>query len=82
MNNPIMYADPSGHIPEWLSTTLKIIGAAAGGIGAGISTAVSGGGDIHDFGNAFLMGTATGAISGAAAASPLGMGAQMGINAF
>ena len=109
MNNPIMYADPSGHIPEWLSTTLKIIGgiaiiagcvvgsiftggalsvvlagaaigATAGGIGAGISTAVSGG-DIHDFANAILMSTATGAISGAVAASPLGVGAQIGINA-
>ena len=109
MNNPIMYADPSGHLPEWLSTTLKIIGgvaiiagcvvgsiftggalsvvlagaaigATAGGIGAGISTAVSGG-DIHDFANAFLMSTATGAISGAVAASPLGVGAQIGINA-
>ena len=109
MNNPIMYADPSGHMPKWLSTTLKIIGgvaiiagcvvgsiftggalsvvlagaaigAAAGGIGAGISTAVSGG-NIHDFANAFLMSTATGAISGAVAASPLGVGAQMGINA-
>ena len=109
MNNPIMYADPSGHMPEWLSTTLKIIGgvaiiagcvvgsiftggalsvvlagaaigATAGGIGAGISTAVSGG-DIHDFANAFLMSTATGAISGAVAASPLGVGAQIGINA-
>lgn len=109
MNNPIMYADPSGHMPEWLSTTLKIIGgvviiagcvvgsiftggalsvvlagaaigATAGGIGAGISTAVSGG-DIHDFANSFLMSTATGAISGAVAASPLGVGAQIGINA-
>ena len=109
MNNPIMYSDPSGHMPEWLSTTLKIIGgvaiiagcvvgsiftggalsvvlagaaigAAAGGIGAGISTAVSGG-DIHDFANAFLMSTAMGALSGAAAASPLGVGAQIGINA-
>ena len=96
-------------MPEWLSTTLKIIGgvaiiagcivgsiftggalsvllagaaigAVAGGIGAGISTAVSGG-DIHDFANAFLMSTATGAISGAVAASTLRVGWQMGINA-
>ena len=29
MNNPIMYSDPSGHMPEWLSTTLKIIGGVA-----------------------------------------------------
>lgn len=95
-------------MPEWLSTTLKIvggvaiiagcivgsiftggtlsvvlagaaIGAATGGIGAGISTAVSGG-NINDFANAFLMSTLTGAISGAVAASPLGVGAQIGIN--
>lgn len=108
-NDPVDYSDASGHMPEWLSTTLKIaggvaiiagcvvgsiftggalsvvlagaaIGAIAGGIGAGISTAVSGG-NIHDFANAFLMGTATGAISGAVAASPLGVGAQMAINA-
>ena len=109
MNDPVNYSDGSGHMPEWLSTTLKIvggvaiiagcvvgsiftggalsvvlvgaaIGATAGGIGAGISTAVSGG-DIHDFANAFLMSTAAGAISGAVAASPLGVGAQIGINA-
>ncbi len=110
MNNPIMYCDPSGYMPKWLSTTLKIvagvviiagcvvgsiytggalsvllagaaIGAAAGGIGAGISTAVSGG-DIHDFANAFLMSTSTGAISGAFAASQFGVFAQMGVNAL
>ena len=109
MNDPVNYSDGSGHMPEWLSTTLKIvggvaiiagcvvgsiftggalsvvlvgaaIGATAGGIGAGISTAVSGG-NIHDFANAFLMSTAAGAISGAVAASPLGVGAQIGINA-
>jgi hypothetical protein len=57
------------------------IGAIAGGISAGISTAVSGG-DIHDFSSAFLMSTITGAASGAACASPLGMWAQAGINAF
>ena len=108
-NDPVNYADPSGNMPKWLGTTLKIlagvaiiagcivgsiftggmlsvvlagaaIGATAGGIGAGISTAVSGG-SIHDFGNAFLMGTATGAVSGAVAASPLGTWWQAGINA-
>ena len=56
------------------------IGAAAGGVGAGVSTVVSGG-DIHDFADSFLMGTTTGAISGAVAASPLSVGWQMGINA-
>ena len=109
MNNPVMCTDPTGHMPKWLATTLKIvggvaiiagcvagsiltggalsvvlagaaIGAASGGISAGVSTVVSGG-DIHDFANAFLMSTASGAISGAVAASPLGTGAQMAINA-
>ena len=107
-NDPVNYSDGSGHMPEWLSTTLKIvggvaiiagcivgsiftggalsvvlagaaIGATTSGIGAGISTAVSGG-NINDFANAFLMSTLTGAISGAVAASPLGVGIQMGIN--
>lgn len=55
------------------------IGATTSGIGAGISTAVSGG-NIDDFANAFLMSTLTGAISGAVASSPLGVGIQMGIN--
>ena len=96
-------------MPEWLATTLKIvggvaiiagcavgsiltcgtlsvvlagaaIGSIAGGVGAGISTALSGG-DIHDFANAFLMSTATGALSGAVAASTLDVGAQIAINA-
>lgn len=37
--------------------------------------------NIHDFSSAFLMSTSTGAISGAIAASPLGVGAQVIINA-
>ena len=28
-NNPVMYSDGSGHMPEWLSATLKIVGGAA-----------------------------------------------------
>lgn len=28
-NNPVMYSDGTGHMPEWLSTTLKIAGGAA-----------------------------------------------------
>ena len=86
-------------MPEWLSTTLKIVGggyycwlhftggtlsvvlagAAIGATTSGIGAAVSGG-NINDFANAFLMSTLTGAISGAVASSPLGVGAQIGIN--
>ena len=51
------------------------IGATTSGIGAAVS-----GGNINDFANAFLMSTLTGAISGAVASSPLGVGAQIGIN--
>lgn len=102
-NNPVNYSDGSGHMPEWLSTTLKIVGgvaiiagcivgsiftggtfvvlagAAIGATTSGIGAAVSGG-NINDFANAFLMSTLTGAISGAVASSPLGVGAQIGIN--
>ena len=109
-NNPVMFSDPTGHMPEWLSTTLKItagvaivaglvvgsiltggtlsvvlagaaIGATAGGISAGISTVVSNG-NIHDFAGSFLMGTVTGAASGAIAAGSLGTGGQIVANAL
>ncbi len=54
------------------------IGAISGAIGATVSTAISG--DWKNFGNNFLMGTIVGGISGAVAASPLGIGWQIGIN--
>lgn len=28
-NDPVNYFDGSGHMPEWLSTTLKIVGGVA-----------------------------------------------------
>ena len=28
-NNPVNYSDGSGHMPEWLSTALKIVGGVA-----------------------------------------------------
>lgn len=61
--------------------TLSVVlaGAAIGATTSGIGAAVSGG-NINDFANAFLMSTLTGAISGAVASSPLGVGAQIGIN--
>ncbi len=57
-----------------MTTSISIIA------GAGISTAVSGG-TIDDFADSFVMGTATGAISGAIAASPVGMAGQVIANA-
>ncbi|MGN0819004.1 MAG: RHS repeat-associated core domain-containing protein [Christensenellaceae bacterium] len=56
------------------------IGAISGAIGATVSTAISG--DWKNFGNNFLMGTIVGGISGAVAASPLGIGWQIGINSM
>ena len=55
------------------------IGAIAGGIGAAVGT-ISTGGSIHDFANNFLVSTATGALSGAVAASPIGLQGQIAIN--
>jgi len=57
------------------------IGAIGGGVGAGVSTILSGG-NISDFANAFLVGTVSGAISGAIAASPLGIGSQIAVNSL
>jgi len=57
------------------------IGAGAGFLGGGISGLASGGG-LAGFANGALAGTITGAISGAFAASPLGLGWQIGINAI
>ena len=54
------------------------MGAISGAIGATVSTVISG--DWENFGNTFLMGTIVGGISGAVAASPLGIGWQIGIN--
>lgn len=54
------------------------IGAISGAIGATVSTTISG--DWDNFGNNFLMGTFAGGVSGAVAASPLGLGWQIGIN--
>ena len=46
MNNPISYADPSGHTPEWLSDVGRFIGGlliSAASIGLMVVTIGSGG---------------------------------------
>ncbi|MCD8187801.1 MAG: hypothetical protein LUD57_04170 [Ruminococcus sp.] len=75
-NNPILGTDPTGH---WVNI---LIGAVVGGLISGISTAI----DTYketgevDIGKT-LISTATGAVSGAVAATGLGAFAQAGITA-
>ena len=60
------------------------IGGAVGGIAGGATGAIEAaknGGDIFEgFANGMLSGTITGTISGAAAASPIGVWGQVGLN--
>ena len=60
------------------------IGGAVGGIAGGatgaIDAAINGGDVFEGFANGMLSGTVTGAISGAIAASPIGVGGQIGLN--
>ncbi len=63
-NNPIMFSDPEGHMPQWLSTALKI--TAGVGIIAGLVVgSVLTGGTL----SVVLAGAAIGALAGAASAS-------------
>ena len=85
MNNPIMYADPSGHMPEWLQWTLGgliVVGAIAlsictAGLATPIATAVGGG----LFG-AIVGGAVAGAIGGAIAGFGVSYGSQVIENGF
>ena len=85
MNNPIMYADPSGHMPEWLQWTLGgliVVGAIAlsictAGLATPIATAVGGG----LFG-AIVGGAVAGAIGGAIAGFGVSIGTQAITNGF
>jgi|SRR5690625_503036 len=56
LNNPVMYIDPSGTMPKWLSSTLKI--AAGGLLVSGLVTA----GVLT--GNPILIGAAVGSAAG------------------
>ena len=62
-NNPVMYSDPSGNMPEWLKWTIGI-GII---VGLGVATVLTGGAAAAILGSAFLgasVGGAVGIISG------------------
>ena len=66
------YADHSGYMPEWLGTTLKILAGVTIIAGCVVGSIFTGG---------TLSVVLAGAVSGAVAASSLGMWSQAGINA-
>ena len=78
MNNPIMYADPSGHSAilfiVGLISSAVIGGLVSGGIAAG-TAAISGG----DIGAAFWGGFATGALSSLAVGVGMAIGGGVGL---
>lgn len=94
MNNPIMYADPSGHLPEWAAWLISgaaivggiVLTVATAGIGSVIGGALIGAGAgslINGYvteanGGDFTAGYIGGAISGALC----GLGAGFGGAAF
>ena len=94
MNNPIMYADPSGHLPEWAAWLISgaaivggiVLTVATAGIGSVIGGALIGAGAgslINGYvteanGGNFTAGYIGGAISGALC----GLGAGFGGAAF
>ena len=79
MNNPIMYADPSGHMPEWLQDTLKVIGAVGIVVGVTALTVLTAGVAAYALGaSAAMIGAVTtGAAIGGLVAGGLEIGAQI-----
>ena len=77
MNNPVMYADPSGHAPEWLqglAIGLAIVGAAlvvgaitalTMGVGTTIMVTSMAGAVIHGAAVGTLIGAGVGVVGGA-----------------
>lgn len=91
-NDPVNYADPSGHAPEWLKTTLKILAVAAIGIGivlsgggallGGILIGAGAGALINGYvteanGGSFIAGYLGGAISGALCGAGAGWAGEL-----
>jgi len=61
MNNPIMYADPSGHFLIWVFLGIVAISAIAGAIDGGVTAEISG----QNFWKGFAAGAIGGAVGGA-----------------
>ena len=78
-NNPISYCDPSGHMPEWLQDTLKVLGAAAIVVSVTALTVATAGFAAYALGaSAAMIGAiTTGAAIGGLVAGGLEIGAQI-----
>jgi len=78
-NNPIMYADPSGHMPKWLQDILKVLGAVAIVVGVTALTVATAGLAAYALGaSAAMIGAVTtGAAIGGLVAGGLEIGAQI-----
>ena len=85
MNNPIMYADPSGHLPEWAQWLIGgalVVGAIAltictAGAGGALALALGGG-----FWTTVASGAIVGALVGAASGALMSAGTQIIANGF
>ena len=78
-NDPVNYCDPSGHMPEWLSNTLKVIGAVGIVIGVTALTVATAGVAAYLLGaSAAMIGVVTtGAAIGGLVAGGLEIGMQI-----
>ena len=78
LNNPIMYADPSGHMPEWLQWTLGgliVVGGIAGSIALSVFAAPA---LIAAMGGTLAANIAGGAIIGFIGGAVAGFGVSYG----
>ena len=85
VNNPIMFSDPSGNMPEWLQSVLNILGAAGIVVGVTALTVLTVTGLSYILGASSIMTSAiaTGATIGGLLTGSLEIGAQIyknGIN--
>ncbi len=79
LNNPIMYADPDGHMPKWLQNTLKVLGAVGIVVSVTALTVLTAGVAAYALGaSAAMIGAiTTGAAIGGLVAGGLEIGAQI-----
>ena len=77
MNNPIMYADPSGHFPVAALIIGTVIGLVSGGLLSGLKSY-----DDGNRGRELFVDIAAGALTGAALGASLTLGGLVGIGAI